>query len=137
MTRCTWVALCCGLVRHYCMYLGCFVSAKHVNHLCATSYSDGGTVYHRTIEGGDNITVLKALLDIDQSAINIQDNNGLSPLHLACRLGRRKIIEQLLVRIRYTTDTCKGGRIFFVFPISRSAHLWAPDEVKKIGCHKV
>ena len=24
-----------------------------------------------------------------------------------------------------------GGRIFCVFPISRSAHLWASDEVKK------
>ena len=43
-----------------------------------------------------------------------------------------KIIYILATRIyKYIKDILRVAVFFFVFPISRSAHLWAPDEVKK------
>ena len=38
----------------------------------------------------------------------------------------------LLYSLVHCLHRIRVAVFFFVFPISRSAHLWAPDEVKKI-----
>lgn len=67
-----------------------------ISHVCAVSQQDGSTALHRTVEHGDNYQMVKVLLAADPSCVNIQNNAGLSALHLACKLGRKKIIEQLV-----------------------------------------
>ena len=49
------------------------------------------------MEAGDTIAIATALIDADQSCMNIQDKLGISPLHLACKLRRKKIVEKLTV----------------------------------------
>ncbi|XP_070186884.1 ankyrin-1-like isoform X2 [Littorina saxatilis] len=67
-----------------------------VSHVCAVNLYDGSTPLHRAVEHGDNLQLVKLLLTADKTCINIQNNAGLSPLHLACKLGRKKVIELLL-----------------------------------------
>ena len=73
-----------------------------VNHLYATSTRDGATAYHRAVQFADKLPCLNVLLAADPAAVNVQDSAGLSPLHVACKLGRRTIVKRLLVRpVRY------------------------------------
>ncbi|XP_071103515.1 serine/threonine-protein phosphatase 6 regulatory ankyrin repeat subunit B-like isoform X3 [Haliotis cracherodii] len=69
-----------------------------VSHVSAVNLFDGCTSLHRTIEGGDNVQIVKALLGEDATCLNVQNDAGLSPLHLACTNGRKKTIEILLAR---------------------------------------
>ena len=75
-----------------------FLTEIMVSHLCAINPKDGVTVYHRLIEGGDNVGILDLLLEADHSGVNMQDNHGLSPLHVACLMKRKKTVEKLTVR---------------------------------------
>ena len=68
-----------------------------MSHVCAVNLHDGNTPLHRTIEGGDNSTIATALLDTDGAVINMQNDAGLTPIHLACKLVRKKIVAYLLV----------------------------------------
>lgn len=68
-----------------------------VSHVCAVNLFDGNTPLHRTIEGGDYVDIVTALIEADAAVINVQNDAGLTPIHVACRLGRKKIIEKLLV----------------------------------------
>jgi hypothetical protein len=70
-----------------------------VSHVCAVNLFDGSTSLHRAVESGDNVPLVKVLLAADKTCINIQNDAGLSPLHLACKLGRKKVLEHLLVSI--------------------------------------
>jgi len=70
---------------------------SQVNHLYATSVRDGATAYHRAVQFADKPACLNLLLSVDQSAINVQDSAGLSPLHVACRLNRKTIVKKLVV----------------------------------------
>ncbi|XP_076452363.1 uncharacterized protein LOC143287987 isoform X2 [Babylonia areolata] len=67
-----------------------------VSHVCAVSLRDGSTALHRAIEQGDSYQLVRALLTADRTCINLHNDDGFSPLHLACKLGRKKIIEMLL-----------------------------------------
>ncbi|KAL5005602.1 hypothetical protein ScPMuIL_016760 [Solemya velum] len=68
-----------------------------VSHVCAVNPFDGCTPLHRALEGGDNSQVVYVLLFSDASCINTQNTDGLTPLHLACKLGRKKSLEKLLM----------------------------------------
>ncbi|XP_060583022.1 ankyrin-3-like isoform X2 [Ruditapes philippinarum] len=68
-----------------------------VSHICAVNLFDGNTPLHRTIEGGDNVAIATALIEADAAVINMQNDAGLTPIHLACKLGRKKILERLLM----------------------------------------
>jgi len=68
-----------------------------VNHLFATSTHNGATAYHRAVQFADKLPCLNLLLSADQTAINVQDSSGLSPLHVACQLNRRAIVKKLVV----------------------------------------
>lgn len=81
---------CCGVV--IVAELG-----SQVNHLFATSARDGATAYHRAVQFADKLACLNLLLSADQTAVNVQDLAGLSPLHVACRLNRKTIVKKLLV----------------------------------------
>ncbi|CAH1788028.1 unnamed protein product [Owenia fusiformis] len=74
---------------------GVFTSDKMVSHVCAVNAKDGATALHRTIQSGDHYQIILLLVECDQTCVNIQDDHGLSPIHLACKLGRRKIVEKL------------------------------------------
>ncbi|XP_071943055.1 uncharacterized protein [Antedon mediterranea] len=74
-----------------------------VNHLCARNLQEGSTCLHRAVECADQKRGLKALellLDTDKLVANIQNNAGLTPLHLACQLERRLIVKKL-IKLRY------------------------------------
>ena len=79
-----------------------YVTELMVSHLCATSPRDGSSVFHKAVEGGDNVALLEALLKCDESAVNAQDCHGLTPLHVACLMKRRKIVEKLTVIRTYS-----------------------------------
>nr|KAG5709649.1 hypothetical protein BaRGS_027674 [Batillaria attramentaria] len=68
-----------------------------VSHVCAVNLTDGNTALHRAVEHADNHQMVKVLLEADPTCIAIQNDLGLSPLHLACKLSRKKVIEQLLM----------------------------------------
>ncbi|PVD38559.1 hypothetical protein C0Q70_01175 [Pomacea canaliculata] len=67
-----------------------------VSHVCAVNLFDGSTALHRAIEHGDDYQAVRQLLIADPACLNLQNSRGLSPLHLACKLGRKKVIEMLL-----------------------------------------
>ena len=48
-----------------------------------------------------------------------------------CKLPANDILMSCVYIIQYINLSVRVAVFFFVFPISRSAHLWAPDEVKK------
>lgn len=77
----------------------CLQTDDCVSHVSAVNLFDGCTSLHRTIEGGDNVQIVKALLEEDATCLNVQNDAGLSPLHLACTNGRKKTIEILLVGV--------------------------------------
>ncbi|KAK6166591.1 hypothetical protein SNE40_023246 [Patella caerulea] len=81
-----------------------------VSHVCAVNLFNGNNALHYTIQGGDNLPIIKNLLTADISCLNVQNDDGLSPLHLACKLGRRKSIEVLLAYegIDLNTRTLQG-----------------------------
>ena len=79
-----------------------------VSHVCAVNLFDGSTALHRAVEFGDNCQLVKALVTADKTCINIQNDKGLSPLHLACQLGRKKVIQLLLVSF---LCVCVRGRV--------------------------
>ena len=73
-----------------------------MNHLYAVNKRDGCTAMHRAVEcisekrGLENLLLLIAK---DSSAINLQNTQGLTPLHLAAKLEKRQIIKVLMVRM--------------------------------------
>ena len=75
------------------------ISDGIVSHVCAVNLFDGNTPLHRTIEGGDNPAIVSALLEADPAVINMQNDAGMTAVHLACKLGRKKVLEKLLVGI--------------------------------------
>jgi len=84
----------------YCSYLLVDAACEpgcQVNHLYAANTRDGATAYHRAVQFADKLPCLNALVTADSAGINVQDSAGLSPLHVACKLGRRTIVKRLLV----------------------------------------
>ena len=75
-----------------------------VNHISAINPLDGTTCLHKTVEGGDNVDLAVGLLSMDSTVANIQDSFGLTSLHLACKLNRRKIVELLIVSVHFAFD---------------------------------
>ncbi|KAK3082822.1 hypothetical protein FSP39_006354 [Pinctada imbricata] len=67
-----------------------------VSHVCALNFIDGCNVIHRALQGGDNPKIIKALLMADSTCINMQSMEGLTPLHLACELKRKKSLDVLV-----------------------------------------
>lgn len=73
-----------------------------VNHLCAVNLRDGSTAYHRAVECTDQksgLAILTLLLKKDKDMANTQNVKGMTPLHMACHLERKKIVKKLLVSI--------------------------------------
>lgn len=68
-----------------------------LNDLLLAQGRDGGTALHRATAASFS-DAAKALLEADPRIVNIPDNRGNSPLHLACILKQTKIIKLLLVR---------------------------------------
>lgn len=68
-----------------------------VSHVCAVNLFDGNTPLHCAIEGGDYVDIAIALFAADGAIINMQNDAGLTPAHLACKLRRKKILEKLLM----------------------------------------
>ncbi|XP_022109648.1 ankyrin-3-like [Acanthaster planci] len=69
-----------------------------VNHLCAVNMRDGCAAIHRAVECIDEqkgVTNLLLLIAKDCSVINLQNFQGLSPLHLAAKLERKQIVKTL------------------------------------------
>ena len=89
--KCLFVFLCC-------IQDGCFLGNK-VFQLYAVNQRDKATVFHRLIEAGDDVRLLEILLGSleteHEQVVNSSDVRGFTPLHLACKLGRRKIIQKL------------------------------------------
>ena len=69
-----------------------------VSHVCAVNLFDGNTALHSAIEAADSVAIAEALLDADSTVINIQNDAGFSPMHVACQHGRKKTLRHLLVR---------------------------------------
>ncbi|CAG2239835.1 CEMIP [Mytilus edulis] len=69
-----------------------------INHICAVNSMDGSTSLHTCLLKGDNFRIMELLLKIDPNdmTVNIQNISGLTPLHLACQLERRKCTEILV-----------------------------------------
>ncbi|CAG2199553.1 unnamed protein product [Mytilus edulis] len=69
-----------------------------INHICAVNSMDGSTTLHTCLLKGDNCKIMELLLKIDPNdmTVNIQNSSGLTPLHLACQLERRKCTEILV-----------------------------------------
>lgn len=72
-----------------------------VSHVCAVNLFDGNTPLHHAIEKGDSVSIASALIEADSAVVNMQNDSGLTPTHLACKLGRKKVLEKLLVRYLY------------------------------------
>ncbi|XP_072180805.1 uncharacterized protein [Diadema setosum] len=75
------------------------IQGSTINHLFASSPFDGSTALHRCVQCSDaktSPTILGLLLAKDPSLINIQDLEGQTPLHLACKLDRRQLVKKLL-----------------------------------------
>ncbi|XP_041374461.1 ankyrin-3-like isoform X2 [Gigantopelta aegis] len=70
----------------------------YVSHISAVNLYDGCTPLHRAVQGADNHSVVRALLKLDNFCLNSQNDAGLSALHLACSLGRKKVIDVLLAQ---------------------------------------
>ena len=71
-----------------------------MNHLCAVNLRDGSTCFHRAVECADQkagLTILGLLIDKDKSMVNTQNIKGMTPLHLACQLEKKKIVKKLIV----------------------------------------
>ena len=69
-----------------------------VSHVCAVNLFDGNTALHSAIEAADSVAIVEALVDADSAVINIQNDAGFSPIHVACLHGRKKTLRHLLVR---------------------------------------
>ncbi|KAK3598963.1 hypothetical protein CHS0354_024634 [Potamilus streckersoni] len=67
-----------------------------VSHVCAKNLFDGCTPLHRAVEGGDNSDLVLALVETDRVCLNMQSDAGLTAVHLACKLGRKKVLAKLL-----------------------------------------
>jgi len=73
------------------------ISDSVVSHVCAVNLFDGTTPLHHIIERGDSVNIACAVIEADRVVVNMQNDAGLTPVHLACKLGRKKILEKLLV----------------------------------------
>ncbi|XP_063958150.1 uncharacterized protein LOC129262178 isoform X2 [Lytechinus pictus] len=70
-----------------------------INHLCASNTLDGCTSLHRAVQCSDQkigLAVLTLLVDKDATIVNVQNHDGLTALHLACKLDRRQMVKKLL-----------------------------------------
>ena len=78
-------------------------SGSTINHVCAINTLDGCTAVHRAIQCSDQKTgllILGLLLTTDTAetaVINVQNVDGLTPLHLACKLDHKQVVKKLLV----------------------------------------
>lgn len=91
--------------------------------MCAVNLFDGSTALHRAIEHGDDYQAVRQLLIADPACLNLQNSRGLSPLHLACKLGRKKVIEMLLVSTAHENSCCLvlgfGVKVCFLFRLQK------------------
>ncbi|XP_030829986.1 serine/threonine-protein phosphatase 6 regulatory ankyrin repeat subunit B isoform X3 [Strongylocentrotus purpuratus] len=70
-----------------------------VNHICASNTLDGCTAVHRAIQCSDQkigLAILALLVDKDTTIINVQNCDGITALHLACKLDRRQMVKKLV-----------------------------------------
>ncbi|KAL3857650.1 hypothetical protein ACJMK2_012297, partial [Sinanodonta woodiana] len=67
-----------------------------VSHVCAKNLFDGCTPLHRAVEGGDNSDLVVALVETDRVGLNMQNDAGLTAVHFACKLGRKRVLAKLL-----------------------------------------
>lgn len=70
-----------------------------MSHVCAVNLFNGDTPLHRAIEGGDSPVIVSSLVEADCAVINMQNDAGLTAIHLACKLRRKKVLENLLVSV--------------------------------------
>ncbi|CAG2252375.1 unnamed protein product [Mytilus edulis] len=77
-----------------------------INHICAVNSMDGSTTLHTCLLKETTSEIMELLLKIDPNdmTVNIQNSSGLTPLHLACQLERRKCTEILVVSILFVFD---------------------------------
>lgn len=83
---------------HFTFY---FPPDNRINHISAINPLDGTTCLHKTVEGGDNVTIANQLLRLDNTVANIQDSMGLTALHLACKLNRKKLVQLFIVSVKF------------------------------------
>ena len=84
-------------------------AGKQVNHLCAVNLRDGSTCFHRAVECTDQkagVAILNLLLEKDKSMVNTQNIKGMTPLHVACHLEKKKIVKKLVVSFQYDDWQC-------------------------------
>jgi len=63
----------------------------------------GNTPLHHAVYSCEDIDTIELLLEKDASAATILNSHGLSPVHLAVRLGRKELIKPL---IKHCPDSC-------------------------------
>ncbi|XP_014664203.1 PREDICTED: uncharacterized protein LOC106806702 [Priapulus caudatus] len=72
-----------------------FCRGDRISHVCGANPRDGCTPLQRMLEYRDSVQILNALLQADPSCVNIQNKEGLTALHMACRLDRKRVTEKL------------------------------------------
>lgn len=96
-------------------WLVCVTGPFGAGVVCLTSLRDGCTALHRAVEGNQH-RVLPMLLTADPQVANIQDRNGQTVLHFACRSVSGRCIDALLVwdifylayNISFACRTCRN-----------------------------
>lgn len=68
-----------------------------ISHIRAINSKCGNNVLHYAIQKADAADILTLFLEHDSSPLNMQNDRGETVLHMACRLGRKKSVELLLV----------------------------------------
>ena len=67
-----------------------------LHYVIITNRSGGRTQLHEACENGDFEKVKNMLYVTQRHDVNVQDNDGWTPLHLACFTGQEKIVSLLL-----------------------------------------
>ena len=88
-------------------YLLCEISDLDVNiankdgntalHLTVWCSKDNKTQLHKACNRGGDVTEVSRLVYEEGHKVNVQDNHGNTPLHLACSYGRSDIVETLML----------------------------------------
>ena len=102
------IAACCRISMSVSKYLLCEVSDLEVdavdsNNNTALHYSicydkgyRGFTQLHKVCAEKDDIDEIIKLVYVESHEINVQDNDGNTPLHKACEHGRKKVVDILM-----------------------------------------